>query len=201
MVLPQNANVYYAVNTAYNLNFILRPKKTDDTDSTGKSSKGKTKLWWVFIKCTYTTKYISRIYYKMYIISCRICSYCILTVFYVTSNIYNNITSVIPALILKFTSQFYCLLFIYIIGCINKINDRVLSMTPVSSRLVFNFGLVNLCFHYITGILSLIWKYFDKEIIQVIDFNRFRSFYIIFLYKNKTFSISFAYYSLNTLQM
>ncbi|XP_063234684.1 ral guanine nucleotide dissociation stimulator-like 1 isoform X3 [Bacillus rossius redtenbacheri] len=27
MVLPPNANVYYAVNTAFNLNFILRPKK------------------------------------------------------------------------------------------------------------------------------------------------------------------------------
>ncbi|CAG4998191.1 unnamed protein product [Parnassius apollo] len=27
MVLPANANVYYAVNTAYNLNFILRPRK------------------------------------------------------------------------------------------------------------------------------------------------------------------------------
>lgn len=26
MVLPQNANVYYAVNTAFNLNFILRVK-------------------------------------------------------------------------------------------------------------------------------------------------------------------------------
>lgn len=28
MLLPANANVYYAVNTAYNLNFILRPRKT-----------------------------------------------------------------------------------------------------------------------------------------------------------------------------
>lgn len=27
MVLPSSANVYYAVNTAHNLNFILRPKK------------------------------------------------------------------------------------------------------------------------------------------------------------------------------
>ncbi|CAG4944152.1 unnamed protein product [Colias eurytheme] len=33
MVLPANANVYYAVNTAYNLNFILRPRKSDQTDS------------------------------------------------------------------------------------------------------------------------------------------------------------------------
>ncbi|XP_041988655.1 ral guanine nucleotide dissociation stimulator isoform X3 [Aricia agestis] len=28
MVLPANANVYYAVNTAYNLNFILRPRRS-----------------------------------------------------------------------------------------------------------------------------------------------------------------------------
>ncbi|XP_035903536.1 ral guanine nucleotide dissociation stimulator-like 1 isoform X1 [Anopheles stephensi] len=34
LLLPNNANVYYAVNTAYNLNFILRPKK----DATGSSS-------------------------------------------------------------------------------------------------------------------------------------------------------------------
>uniref|UniRef100_A0A182LXN5 Guanine-nucleotide releasing factor n=1 Tax=Anopheles culicifacies TaxID=139723 RepID=A0A182LXN5_9DIPT len=34
LLLPNNANVYYAVNTAYNLNFILRPKK----DTTGSSS-------------------------------------------------------------------------------------------------------------------------------------------------------------------
>lgn len=29
MVLPPNANVYYAVNTAFNLNFILRVKSHD----------------------------------------------------------------------------------------------------------------------------------------------------------------------------
>uniref|UniRef100_W8BFL0 Ral guanine nucleotide dissociation stimulator-like 1 n=1 Tax=Ceratitis capitata TaxID=7213 RepID=W8BFL0_CERCA len=29
LVMPKNANVYYAVNTNYNLNFILRPKKKD----------------------------------------------------------------------------------------------------------------------------------------------------------------------------
>ncbi|XP_045513157.1 ral guanine nucleotide dissociation stimulator isoform X2 [Pieris brassicae] len=29
MVLPANANVYYAVNTAYNLNFILRPRRPE----------------------------------------------------------------------------------------------------------------------------------------------------------------------------
>ncbi|KAI4464465.1 guanine nucleotide exchange factor [Holotrichia oblita] len=42
MVLPPNANVYYAVNTAYNLNFILRPKRNEDADTSGKS-KGKPK--------------------------------------------------------------------------------------------------------------------------------------------------------------
>ncbi|XP_037047754.1 ral guanine nucleotide dissociation stimulator-like 1 isoform X2 [Bradysia coprophila] len=30
LVMPSNANVYYAVNTAFNLNFILRPKKDDN---------------------------------------------------------------------------------------------------------------------------------------------------------------------------
>lgn len=30
LVMPQNANVYYAVNTAFNLNFILRPKRDDN---------------------------------------------------------------------------------------------------------------------------------------------------------------------------
>ncbi|KAK4878936.1 hypothetical protein RN001_007082 [Aquatica leii] len=43
MVLPPNANVYYAVNTAYNLNFILRQKSLDDSSSLGKNSKTKTK--------------------------------------------------------------------------------------------------------------------------------------------------------------
>lgn len=32
MLLPANANVYYAVNTAYNLNFILRPRKTQQVE-------------------------------------------------------------------------------------------------------------------------------------------------------------------------
>lgn len=27
LVMPHNANVYYAVNTTYNLNFILRPRR------------------------------------------------------------------------------------------------------------------------------------------------------------------------------
>lgn len=27
LVMPPNANVYYAVNTVHNLNFILRPKR------------------------------------------------------------------------------------------------------------------------------------------------------------------------------
>lgn len=31
LVLPSNANVYYAVNTAYNLNFILRKKRENAT--------------------------------------------------------------------------------------------------------------------------------------------------------------------------
>ncbi|KAF7282319.1 hypothetical protein GWI33_002892 [Rhynchophorus ferrugineus] len=43
MVMPPNANVYYAVNTAHNLNFILRPKKSSEVNSTGKHSKGKSK--------------------------------------------------------------------------------------------------------------------------------------------------------------
>ncbi|XP_074030164.1 ral guanine nucleotide dissociation stimulator-like isoform X2 [Leptinotarsa decemlineata] len=44
MVLPPNSNVYYAVNTQYNLNFILRPKKTEEKDTPGKNSKSKYKL-------------------------------------------------------------------------------------------------------------------------------------------------------------
>ncbi|XP_022914117.2 ral guanine nucleotide dissociation stimulator-like 1 isoform X1 [Onthophagus taurus] len=44
MILPQNANVYYAVNTAHNLNFILRPKRADEPETNGKTSKSKTKL-------------------------------------------------------------------------------------------------------------------------------------------------------------
>ncbi|XP_045785446.1 ral guanine nucleotide dissociation stimulator isoform X3 [Maniola jurtina] len=32
MLLPANANVYYAVNTAYNLNFILRPRKNQQDE-------------------------------------------------------------------------------------------------------------------------------------------------------------------------
>ncbi|KAL1124033.1 hypothetical protein AAG570_001803, partial [Ranatra chinensis] len=39
MVLPPNANVYYAVNTAYNLNFILRPK--DQPSPIDFKTKGK----------------------------------------------------------------------------------------------------------------------------------------------------------------
>ncbi|XP_030372721.1 ral guanine nucleotide dissociation stimulator-like 1 [Scaptodrosophila lebanonensis] len=33
LVMPKNANVYYAVNTNYNLNFILRPRKADANGS------------------------------------------------------------------------------------------------------------------------------------------------------------------------
>ncbi|XP_030746426.1 ral guanine nucleotide dissociation stimulator-like 1 isoform X2 [Sitophilus oryzae] len=43
MLLPPNSNVYYAVNTAHNLNFILRPKKLSDANSSGKYLKGKSK--------------------------------------------------------------------------------------------------------------------------------------------------------------
>ncbi|XP_045472578.1 ral guanine nucleotide dissociation stimulator [Harmonia axyridis] len=41
MILPSNANVYYAVNTAFNLNFILRLKKNEENDSTNKKGKSK----------------------------------------------------------------------------------------------------------------------------------------------------------------
>lgn len=41
MVLPNSANVYYAVNTAHNLNFILRPRReSNDTISDSPRSKG-----------------------------------------------------------------------------------------------------------------------------------------------------------------
>ncbi|XP_060519056.1 ral guanine nucleotide dissociation stimulator-like 1 isoform X3 [Cylas formicarius] len=39
MVLPPNANVYYAVNTAHNLNFVLRPKKEEGTGTMVKNTK------------------------------------------------------------------------------------------------------------------------------------------------------------------
>ncbi|KAK9869539.1 hypothetical protein WA026_003295 [Henosepilachna vigintioctopunctata] len=41
MILPSNANVYYAVNTAHNLNFILRQKKNEGSDNTNKKGKSK----------------------------------------------------------------------------------------------------------------------------------------------------------------
>ncbi|XP_034943661.1 ral guanine nucleotide dissociation stimulator isoform X2 [Chelonus insularis] len=43
MVLPSSANVYYAVNTAHNLNFILRPRRdlNESTDSSKSKSNGK----------------------------------------------------------------------------------------------------------------------------------------------------------------
>ncbi|KAL6424725.1 hypothetical protein ACFW04_010001 [Cataglyphis niger] len=40
MVLPTSANVYYAVNTAHNLNFILRPRK-EPNDATSDSPRSK----------------------------------------------------------------------------------------------------------------------------------------------------------------
>ncbi|XP_043495748.1 ral guanine nucleotide dissociation stimulator isoform X1 [Polistes fuscatus] len=42
MVLPHSANVYYAVNTAHNLNFILRPKRDVNDSSATDSPKSKT---------------------------------------------------------------------------------------------------------------------------------------------------------------
>ena len=45
-VVPANCNVYYAINTAHDLNFVLRPKKdaaAGDTQRT-KESKSKRKL-------------------------------------------------------------------------------------------------------------------------------------------------------------
>ncbi|XP_031365567.1 ral guanine nucleotide dissociation stimulator isoform X4 [Apis dorsata] len=41
MLLPNSANVYYAVNTAHNLNFILRPRR-EPNDSATESPKSKT---------------------------------------------------------------------------------------------------------------------------------------------------------------
>ncbi|XP_049868184.1 ral guanine nucleotide dissociation stimulator isoform X2 [Pectinophora gossypiella] len=41
MVLPSNANVYYAVNTAYNLNFILRPRKQQAETVVNGKARGK----------------------------------------------------------------------------------------------------------------------------------------------------------------
>ncbi|XP_077296195.1 ral guanine nucleotide dissociation stimulator-like isoform X2 [Arctopsyche grandis] len=43
MMLPSNANVYYAVNTAYNLNFILRPKKHDSVVAAANGRNNKVK--------------------------------------------------------------------------------------------------------------------------------------------------------------
>lgn len=43
LVLPNSANVYYAVNTAHNLNFILRPRR-EPNDTATDSPKSKTSL-------------------------------------------------------------------------------------------------------------------------------------------------------------
>lgn len=40
LVLPNSANVYYAVNTAHNLNFILRPRR-EPNDTASESPKSK----------------------------------------------------------------------------------------------------------------------------------------------------------------
>lgn len=42
MVLPSNANVYYAINTSYNLHFILRQKKGNDPETPNRKGKLKT---------------------------------------------------------------------------------------------------------------------------------------------------------------
>lgn len=43
IVFPASANVYYAINTAYDLNFILRRKKDDDTPGIKKNKPPKSK--------------------------------------------------------------------------------------------------------------------------------------------------------------
>ena len=45
-VVPANCNVYYAINTAHDLNFVLRPKRdAASADShRGKEAKSKRKL-------------------------------------------------------------------------------------------------------------------------------------------------------------
>ena len=44
--MPANCNVYYAINTAHDLNFVLRPKKDAASADThrAKESKSKRKL-------------------------------------------------------------------------------------------------------------------------------------------------------------
>ena len=43
MVLPPNANVYYAINTSCDLNFVLRPK-SDSSLSSAQSSPGSASI-------------------------------------------------------------------------------------------------------------------------------------------------------------
>lgn len=43
IVFPNNANVYYAINTAYDLNFVLRRKKDDETPGVKKAKPPKSK--------------------------------------------------------------------------------------------------------------------------------------------------------------
>ncbi len=41
-MIPPNANVYYAINTAHDLNFVLRPRKPDvEAGGVGGSSKAE----------------------------------------------------------------------------------------------------------------------------------------------------------------
>lgn len=44
MVLPPNANVYYAINTSCDLNFILRPKGDSTSLSSAHSSPGSASI-------------------------------------------------------------------------------------------------------------------------------------------------------------
>jgi len=43
IVFPSSANVYYAINTAFDLNFMLRHKKEDDTPGVKKTKPPKSK--------------------------------------------------------------------------------------------------------------------------------------------------------------
>ena len=42
-VVPANCNVYYAINTAHDLNFVLRPKKDAAAGDTHRTKEAKSK--------------------------------------------------------------------------------------------------------------------------------------------------------------
>lgn len=48
MTLPADANVYYAMNAAYNLNFILRPRKSNKPAEPVANGKAKGKRTWLY---------------------------------------------------------------------------------------------------------------------------------------------------------